>query len=104
MVISYDNLIERLWVAAAIRPYDKNDDNDFDLLSFNDDLNDDTNVACQIPHEYWVKRIGFQQEDPVTDFRSGGVLSLALCVHLVESCHYVHRRFCIGGGNADIDL
>lgn len=26
-----------------------------------------------VPHSYWVDRLGFQQDDPVTDFRSGGV-------------------------------
>jgi len=50
-----------------------------------------------IPHEYWVSRIGFQQEDPVTDFRSGGVLSLAMLVYIVESCPATHRRFLPGG-------
>lgn len=46
-----------------------------------------------IPHQYWVDRLGFQQDDPVTDFRSGGVLSLAMLVHIVESCPAVHARF-----------
>jgi hypothetical protein len=32
-------------------------------------------------------------DDPVTDFRSGGVLSLAMLVHIVESCPLVHARF-----------
>lgn len=46
-----------------------------------------------VPHPYWVDRLGFQQPDPVTDFRSGGVLSLAMLVHIVETCPHVHRRF-----------
>eukprot|EP00580_Thalassiosira_gravida_P005012 CAMPEP_0201654100 /NCGR_PEP_ID=MMETSP0493-20130528/45325_1 /ASSEMBLY_ACC=CAM_ASM_000838 /TAXON_ID=420259 /ORGANISM="Thalassiosira gravida, Strain GMp14c1" /LENGTH=451 /DNA_ID=CAMNT_0048130649 /DNA_START=668 /DNA_END=2023 /DNA_ORIENTATION=- len=46
-----------------------------------------------VPHQYWVDRLGFQQDDPVTDFRSGGVLSLAMLVHIVESCPAVHSRF-----------
>merc|ERR1712228_859273 len=50
-----------------------------------------------IPHEYWSDRLGFQQFDPVTDFRSGGVLSLAMLVHIVEACPQVHRRFLTGG-------
>uniref|UniRef100_A0A7S1B573 ELMO domain-containing protein n=1 Tax=Corethron hystrix TaxID=216773 RepID=A0A7S1B573_9STRA len=54
-----------------------------------------------VPHEYWVGRIGFQQEDPVTDFRSGGVLSLAMLVYIVESCPMTHRRF-LPGGDADM--
>ena len=46
-----------------------------------------------VPHRHWVDRLGFQQEDPVTDFRSGGVLSLAMMVHLVESCPETFGRF-----------
>lgn len=50
-----------------------------------------------IPHNYWVDRLGFQQTDPVTDFRSGGVLSLALMAHIVEACPNVHARFLPSG-------
>lgn len=49
-----------------------------------------------IPHEHWVDRLGFQQPDPVTDFRSGGVLSLAMMVHIVETCPTVHERYVRG--------
>jgi hypothetical protein len=44
-----------------------------------------------------VDRLGFQQTDPVTDFRSGGVLSLAMLVHIVEACPNVHARFLPSG-------
>ena len=110
MVISYDNLITRLWLSGAILPYakggfaSKDDDND------DDDDDDDNNGAVSsssshidtmidehglppIPHQYWIDRLGFQQDDPVTDFRSGGVLSLAMLVHIIESCPLVHSRF-----------
>jgi len=50
-----------------------------------------------IPHAYWVDRLGFQQTDPVTDFRSGGVLSLAMLAHMVEACPNVHARFLPSG-------
>lgn len=53
-----------------------------------------------VPHDYWVNRLGFQQPDPVTDFRSGGVLSLAMMVQLVESCPKVHERFVTPKGDA----
>lgn len=88
MIISYDNLITRLWLSGAIRPY--NDD---------DDLLDEQGLP-PIPHPYWVQRLGFQQEDPVTDFRSGGVLSLALMVHVVESCPQTFARFVRPNGDA----
>jgi len=55
-----------------------------------------------VPHEYWVDRLGFQQTDPVTDFRSGGVLSLAMMVHIVESCPEVHERFVAPTGDASV--
>ena len=144
MVISYDNLIVRLWVHGAILPYVKggyaaehskltlpkdfyddsllqsqahpqsvngrsNDDDDGKIDSTNisneeESVNDehiDTLINEQglppIPHTYWVDRLGFQQTDPVTDFRSGGVLSLAMLVHLVESCPDVHARFLPSG-------
>jgi len=45
-----------------------------------------------MPHEFWVDRLEFQQTDPQTDFRSGGVLSLAMLVHIVEaSCPNVQH-------------
>jgi len=55
-----------------------------------------------IPHEYWVSRAGFQQQDPLTDFRSGGVLSLALLLHICESCPIVHARFIKPHGDASV--
>ena len=57
----------------------------------------DSNGLPPIPHAYWVDRLGFQQTDPVTDFRSGGVLSLAMLVHIVEACPNVHARFLPSG-------
>ncbi len=57
----------------------------------------DSNGLPPIPHPYWVDRLGFQQTDPVTDFRSGGVLSLAMLVHIVEACPNVHARFLPSG-------
>ena len=75
MVISYDNLVVRLWMHGAIMPF-------ADLLGTPVEtyINDDG--LPPIPHLYWVERLGFQQPDPVTDFRSGGVLSLAMMVHM----------------------
>lgn len=64
-----------------------------------DTLIDDRGLP-PVPHPYWIKRLGFQQPDPVTDFRSGGVLSLAMLVHIVESCPAVHARFLPGGDAA----
>ena len=49
-----------------------------------------------VPHLFWVERLGFQQNDPVTDFRSGGVLSLAMMVYMVESHPAVCQRFFTG--------
>lgn len=129
MIISYDNLITRLWISGAIEPFDidhdqEDDENEGkeegveikaeDLLGGQDE--NDTNKKQQqqeeapprrkgvdtlvnerglppIPHTWWIDRLGFQQDDPVTDFRSGGVLSLAMLVHIVESCPDVHARF-----------
>ena len=143
MVISYDNLIVRLWLNGAIMPFvdggyaseHKHIDTPKDsvinetvetgnLLSLEDptnnqeqsttaklsaDLKDGENNNAghkehvdtlinekglpPIPHDYWVDRLGFQQTDPVTDFRSGGVLSLAMLVHIVESCAHIHAHF-----------
>jgi hypothetical protein len=120
MVISYDNLIVRLWLNGAIMPYtdggyaeahynnsvpkDDIDDESQDLRSkevVGKDGHIDTLIDSKglppIPHPYWVDRLGFQQTDPVTDFRSGGVLSLAMLVHIVEACPNVHARFLPSG-------
>lgn len=75
MVISYDNLIVRLWMNGAIMPF-------ADLLGSDVDTMITEEGLPPIPHPYWVDRLGFQQPDPVTDFRSGGVLSLAMMVHM----------------------
>jgi len=77
MCMSYDNLIKRLWYKGALH----------ETATHEAD-------PPPIPHEYWVSRLGFQQPDPVTDFRSGGILSLAMMVWVVESCPDVYRRFC----------
>lgn len=133
MVISYDNLITRLWLCGAIEPFryhpsaktahsSKRDETPvtpvtveplIDLLSGTDDTGTKTadssttpNVELEtfinedglppVPHEYWVERLGFQQPDPVTDFRSGGVLSLAMMVYMVESKPVICQRFFTG--------
>lgn len=117
MVISYDNLITRLWISGAILPFDERDDllvvedshngsNNIDGLATDQEAEGSTKPERKgintlvnqhglppIPHTWWVDRLGFQQDDPVTDFRSGGVLSLAMLVHIVESCPDVHARF-----------
>ncbi len=150
MVISYDNLIVRVWLGGAIMPYvdggyaeehksisvpkdddliasananantntteknegeNKDDGGDDDKKSQeiktetgNDasrpnhiDTLIDSKGLPPIPHAYWVDRLGFQQTDPVTDFRSGGVLSLAMLAHIVEACPNVHARFLPSG-------
>lgn len=122
MVISYDNLITRLWNTALERhgmvqemidtdstPGDATSASsmpEVDLLdpqseqslssppSSSVTLSKDRTKLPPIPHEYWVSRLGFQQTDPVTDFRSGGILSLALMVWIVEHCPNTYRRFC----------
>ena len=33
-----------------------------------------------VPHLFWVERLGFQQDDPVTDFRSGGVSHIIMII------------------------
>ena len=91
MIISYDNLITRLWLSGAIMPYERggyaspsstaagavldDDDNDGggDGRSGTIDTMIDERGLPPVPHRYWVDRLGFQQDDPVTDFRSGGV-------------------------------
>jgi hypothetical protein len=75
MVISYNNLIVRLWMNGGIMPY-------ADLMGGNVETEINEEGLPPIPHPYWVDRLGFQQPDPVTDFRSGGVLSLAMMVHM----------------------
>jgi ELMO/CED-12 family len=85
MVISYDNLITRLWNTGVLR---------FEPSSV------DTTELPPIPDDRWIYTLGFQQADPVTDFRSGGVLSLALLVWIVESCPDTFHRFCDGGDAA----
>jgi hypothetical protein len=89
MVISYDNLIVRLWLHGAIMPYSERDT----LI--------DEHGLPPVPHEFWVKRLGFQQSDPVTDFRSGGVLGLGMLVYMVESCPDIVARF-RGEGDASV--
>ncbi|KAL3787122.1 hypothetical protein HJC23_013103 [Cyclotella cryptica] len=102
LTLDSDNLITRLWLSGAIMPYEKGGyaatstypaDSPLqnDLGSVDTLIND--RGLPPIPHQYWIDRLGFQQDDPVTDFRSGGVLSLAMLVHIVESCPTVHARF-----------
>ena len=100
MVISYENLITRLWLNGAIEPY-RDTNRTPDLLNDGQQekavetfLNDEG--LPPIPHTYWVERLGFQQPDPVTDFRSGGVLSLGMLVYMVESCPKICQRFFSG--------
>lgn len=127
MLLSYDNLISRLWY-AMIRPTATMKDDDDDALlidtattaagaakeeetvtTLDDDNEKKTDLSettatkskqqhqqkpsPPVPHSDWVDTIGFQQPDPVTDFRSGGMLSLALLVHIVESCPSTFARF-----------
>jgi hypothetical protein len=103
MVISYDNLIVRLWLNGAIMPHVEGGYGATSDILLSDggpnvvDTPVDTLINEKglppIPHDFWVSRLGFQQSDPVTDFRSGGVLSLAMLVHIVEACPHVHGRF-----------
>ncbi|KAI2498575.1 ELMO/CED-12 family [Fragilaria crotonensis] len=95
MVISYDNLVVRLWMHGAIMPF-------ADLLGTPVETYINEDGLPPIPHEYWVERLGFQQPDPVTDFRSGGVLSLAMMVHMVESCLPTVKRFHSPDGDASV--
>ena len=113
MVISYDNLITRLWLNGAIEPYQKPQSEataaTTDLLSLGEDDTPAESTSDEpietfitdgglppIPHQFWVDRLGFQQPDPVTDFRSGGVLSLAMMVYMVESKPDICKRFFTG--------
>lgn len=122
MIISYDNLIVRLWLNGAIMPYTSGlfdprsaaaeavaaaaskkagaEPTDEDESGTIDTMIDDRGLP-PVPHAYWVDRLGFQQPDPVTDFRSGGVLSLAMLVHMTETCPSVHARF-LPGGDAEV--
>ena len=84
MIISYDNLIQRLWIHGC------------------PNQNHPVDQEPPIPHDDWVHVLGFQQTDPVTDFRSGGVLSLAMMVHLCESCGPVFSRFIRPTGDASV--
>ncbi len=97
MVISYDNLVTRLWLNGAIEPFQTEAGND--LLTMQDE-SVETFITDEglppIPHQFWVDRLGFQQPDPVTDFRSGGVLSLAMMVYMVESKPNICQRFFTG--------
>jgi len=126
MVISYDNLMTRLWLNGCVMPYvdggyaeehstaiaPKDDIASFGSLDENNYNNKNRDIDKHeshvdtlinsdglppIPHPHWVDRLGFQQTDPVTDFRSGGVLSLAMLVHIVEMCPNVHARFLPSG-------
>jgi hypothetical protein len=92
MIISYDNLITRLWLNGAIEPFNQPQGQDNaapELLAGEVPKSIETFITAEglppIPHPYWVERLGFQQPDPVTDFRSGGVLSLAMLVYMVRS-------------------
>lgn len=79
--LSYDNLLVRLWKSGVVRPY--REDNAHDIVE----------EALAVPHEHWVSRLGFQETDPSTDFRSGGLLGLACLVYVCEEREDVRRRF-----------
>ena len=125
MVISYDNLIQRLWNFGLTPHYYCNDDDDNDERphandsdpshrpqsltdtqpppppqqqhnSNNDKTKKNNLPSFTIPHSLWVTTLGFQQPDPVTDFRSGGILSLALMVWIVEHCPDTYAKFIPG--------
>lgn len=85
MVISYDNLITRLWNTGVLK---------------HPPSGIDTTSLPPVPDDRWIHILGFQQNDPVTDFRSGGVLSLALMVWIVESCPDTFARFATANGDA----
>jgi hypothetical protein len=115
MVISYDNLITRLWLNGAIEPFQfqpqsTSTADEVDLLGIVPETSSSSTATRPpeletfiteeglppVPHEFWVERLGFQQPDPVTDFRSGGVLSLAMMVYMVESKPVICQRFFTG--------
>ena len=90
MVISYDNLVTRLWLSGAIMPFEKGGyaaavdaDREGGDHGRIDTLINEKGLP-PVPHSYWVDRLGFQQDDPVTDFRSGGVS--CLCYYYFEGC------------------
>jgi len=77
MVISYDSLSRRLWdgahsltlpTSAPLPPF-------------------------AVPSPTWPSLLGFQTPDPLTDYRSGGILSLALLVSLLETRPSVFLAF-----------
>lgn len=95
MVISYDNLVTRLWMSGAISPYVPGGiacPPDDEIGDYSTCEKTKVETFCDekglppIPHKWWVERLGFQQEDPLTDFRSGGILGLAMLLHIVEAC------------------
>ncbi|KAG7354258.1 ELMO/CED-12 family protein [Nitzschia inconspicua] len=110
MVISYDNLISRLWLNGAIEPFQYQGtltgDSVGEMILLDGEPKPAESPPLEtfmtdeglppIPHEFWVDRLGFQQPDPVTDFRSGGVLSLAMLVYMVESKPVICQRFFTG--------
>lgn len=76
MVISYDNLITRLWLSGAIMPYEKGGyasapsasegtaaTASLDPLSGDDAIDTLINERGlpPVPHQFWVDRLGFQQ-------------------------------------------
>ena len=84
MIISYDNLITRLWLSGAIMPFERGGYAAAAASDFETNLGASSSSGAidtlinekglpPVPHSYWVDRLGFQQDDPVTDFRSGGV-------------------------------
>lgn len=101
MIISYDNLITRLWLSGAILPYERGGyasalpasiDGGDDLPGRIDTMIDEKGLP-PVPHQYWVDRLGFQQDDPVTDFRSGGVSSVLGVSGVGEYVHGIRRRY-----------
>mmetsp|Transcript_2054 Transcript_2054/g.3542 ORF Transcript_2054/g.3542 Transcript_2054/m.3542 type:complete len:334 (-) Transcript_2054:90-1091(-) len=88
-VLSYDALLLRLWKSGIVHPYQQQGGDD-------DGCNSDSMV---VPHEHWVSRLGFQEEDPSTDFRSGGLLGLACLVYICESRPDVRSRFAADDGD-----
>ena len=105
MEIAYDNLIQRLWLHGALLSTTTTTPTSTTTTTqpaSPQDLLDADKHMPPIPHDYWVDRLGFQQTDPVTDFRSGGVLSLAMMVWITESCPAVHARFLRPDGDASV--
>ena len=112
MAVSYKDLIERIWACEGglditgigVR---KDDNNSLEATEKGDDKNDENedekeegkgdgegqNKSAIIPSQFWVDAVGFQLPDPLTDFRSGGLLSLVLLHHVIETCPHVRVRF-----------